>query len=114
MTTTVLTRLTEMSPNIPSNPTEIKDSLVRLLKSEVEETFGRRIISSRDCIHLSEEVYFKSGYRINHNTLRRFYGLVKADYPPSTSTLTIISKYCGFNSLEEVINNYLLIINNKI
>ena len=28
--------------------------------------------------------------------------LVKADYPASSSTLTILSKYCGFNSIDEI------------
>lgn len=49
-----------------------------------------------------EDIYKKTGETINANTLRRFFGLVKADYPPSHSTLTILSKYCGFNSTEEI------------
>lgn len=49
-----------------------------------------------------EDIYQKTGETVNANTLRRFFGLVKADYPPSSSTLTILSRYCGFNSLEEI------------
>jgi hypothetical protein len=49
-----------------------------------------------------EDIYRKTGETVNANTLRRFFGLVKADYPASTSTLTILSKYCGFNSLDEI------------
>lgn len=39
---------------------------------------------------------------MNANTLRRFFGLVKSQYNPSPSTLTILLKYCGYNSLEEL------------
>ena len=49
-----------------------------------------------------EDIYHKTGETVNANTLRRFFGLVKADYPPSSSTLTILSKYCGFNSIDEI------------
>lgn len=72
------------------------------LKKELESSFGRRIKSSRDCIQLVEDIYHKTGETINSNTLRRFFGLVKADYPASHSTLNILSKYCGFNSIDEI------------
>ncbi len=72
------------------------------LKKELENSFGRRIKSSRDCIQMVEDIYHKTGETVNSNTLRRFFGLVKADYPASTSTLTILSKYCGFNSIDEI------------
>jgi hypothetical protein len=49
-----------------------------------------------------EDIYNKTGETVNPNTLRRSSGLVKADYPASTSTLTILSKYCGFNSIDEL------------
>jgi hypothetical protein len=80
----------------------MKQSLLSSLKKELEHSFGRRIVSSRDCIQMVEDIYRKTGETVNANTLRRFFGLVKADYPASSSTLTILSKYCGFNSLDEI------------
>ncbi|MFI5130355.1 MAG: hypothetical protein ACHQFX_10205 [Chitinophagales bacterium] len=80
----------------------MKQSLLSSLKKELEESFGRRIVSSRDCIQMVEDIYRKTGETVNANTLRRFFGLVKADYPASSSTLTILSKYCGFNSIDEI------------
>jgi hypothetical protein len=68
----------------------------------VEENFGRPITTSRDCILLSEEIFGKTSFKINHNTLRRSFGLVKATYPPSSGTQMILLKYCGFDSLEEL------------
>jgi hypothetical protein len=82
----------------------MKQSLLSSLKKELENSFGRKIVSSRDCIQMVEDIYRKTGETVNANTLRRFFGLVKADYPASSSTLTILSKYCGFNSLDEIEN----------
>ena len=80
----------------------MKQSLLSSLKKELEHSFGRKIVSSRDCIQMVEDIYRKTGETVNANTLRRFFGLVKADYPASSSTLTILSRYCGFNSLDEI------------
>ncbi|MBL7742115.1 MAG: hypothetical protein JNN00_01450 [Chitinophagaceae bacterium] len=80
----------------------MRQNLLSSLKKELENSFGRKVISSRDCNQMVEDIYKKTGETVNANTLRRFFGLVKADYPPSSSTLTILSKYCGFNSIEEV------------
>lgn len=75
---------------------------LNLLRKEVEETFGKRIGSSRDCNLLSEEIYSRTSFTINPNTLRRLFGLVKADHPPSSGTVTILANYCGFKSLDEL------------
>jgi hypothetical protein len=80
-----------------------KTELSSVVMQEVEEVFGRRVSSSRDCIQLSEEIYFRTSFRINPNTLRRFFGLVKADYPPSASTLNILAKYCDFESFDDLL-----------
>jgi hypothetical protein len=72
------------------------------IKQEIEYVFSKSIKSSRDCIDLCNEIYLRTQNKINVNTLRRFFGLVKADYPPSHSTLKILSKYCGFNSIDEL------------
>jgi hypothetical protein len=76
--------------------------LLLTLRKELENSFGRKILSSRDCLQLVDDIYQKTGYTINANTLRRFFGLVKTAYSASPSTLTILSKYCGFNSIDEI------------
>ena len=82
----------------------MKNDLIPALKKELENSFGRKILSSRDCLQMVEDIYQKTGYTINANTLRRFFGLVKSAYNPSPSTLAIFSKYCGFNSIDELEN----------
>jgi hypothetical protein len=72
-----------------------------VIKYEIEIIFGRSIVSQRDCLDLSTEIFQKTNKQINVNTLRRFFGLIKSDYAPSHMTLNILSEYCGFQSAEE-------------
>lgn len=72
------------------------------LKQEIEYVFGRQVLTARDCIDLCEEIFNKTEKQLNANTLRRFFGLVKAEHPPSKSTLAILSRYCGFHSTQEL------------
>lgn|GEM_PF-758155 len=81
------------------NPTS---ELISLMIYEIEHVFGRKVASSRDCIELSTEIYNKTEHQLNSNTLRRFFGLVKAEYLPSQSTLTILCQYCGYSSTEDL------------
>lgn len=80
----------------------MKKDQIPALRKELENSFGRKILSSRDCLQMVEDIYQKTGFSINANTLRRFFGLVKTDYSASPSTLAILSKYCGFNSIDEI------------
>jgi hypothetical protein len=80
----------------------MNQQLLTALRKELENSFGRKILSSRDCLQLVDDIYQKTGYTINSNTLRRFFGLVKTDYSASPSTVTILSKYCGFGSIDEI------------
>jgi len=74
-----------------------------ILKEEVYETYGRRITSYRDCVQLVDEIYNKTSFRIHQNTLRRYFGLVRTGHAPSLGTIDILSKYCGFDSLNELL-----------
>lgn len=76
--------------------------LLSALRKELENSFGRKIVSSRDCLQLVDDIYRKTGDSINSNTLRRFFGLVRTDYSASPSTVTILSRYCGFGSIDEI------------
>ncbi|WP_276502632.1 hypothetical protein [Terrimonas pollutisoli] len=82
----------------------MKPEALSALKKEIEQNFGRKISSYRDCIQLVEDIYQKTDLNVNVNTIRRFFGLVKTNYAPSHSTLAIFSKYCGFSSIDELEN----------
>ena len=70
------------------------------LKAEVERVFRKKILSYSDCLQLSDEIYLKTGQRLNVNTLRRCYHLVASKFNPSTSTLNVLSTYCGFTCFQ--------------
>ena len=91
----------------------MKPEALSALKKEIEQNFGRKISSYRDCIQLVEDIYQKTELNINVNTIRRFFGLVKTNYAPSHSTLAIFSKYCGFSSADELENISLAPISEK-
>lgn len=74
------------------------------VKKEIENVFGRRILSNRDCIQLSDAIFERTHFKVNPNTLRRFFGLVKSKYSPSVSTLSILSKFCGFQSFDDIVS----------
>ena len=76
--------------------------IITTVKYEIERIFGRKIITSRDCIELNDDIFMTTKEQLNVNTLRRFFGLIKAPYPPCQSTLTILSKYCGFKSTDDI------------
>lgn len=82
----------------------MKSELFPSLRKELENSFGRKVLSSRDCLQMVDDIYQKTGYTINVNTLRRFFGLVRSNYNASPSTLSILLKYCGFNSPDEFEN----------
>jgi hypothetical protein len=82
----------------------MKPEAITALKKELEKNFGRKITSYRDCLQLVDDIYNKTESTVNVNTLRRFFGLVRTAYNPSPATLSIFSKYCGFNSIDDLEN----------
>jgi hypothetical protein len=80
----------------------MNSTVLAALRKELENSFGRKITSSRDCLQLVDDIYQKTGFTINSNTLRRFFGLVRSDYTASPATITILSRYCGFGSIDEI------------
>lgn len=73
-----------------------------LLKEKIQEAFGKHILSHKECLELSQDVYNKTGTLISVNTLRRLFGLIKGNHLPSFSTQTTLAEYCGYNSLKDL------------
>lgn len=74
------------------------------LLREVEKKYGKKVLSYADCLHLSKAVTQQTGFRINVSTLRRFFGLVKASYPPSPTTKDILARFIGYNTFEHFLS----------
>ena len=76
---------------------------LELLKSTVEQSFGRKIVSSSDCHLLCADIYKVCQVKISFNTVRRLFNLMKASRHPSSFTLDTLSIYCNFASFENFI-----------
>lgn len=75
-----------------------------ILRQEVEKVFGQKVITSSDCYLLADDIFQKTKIKLSFNTLRRFFQLMDAVYPPSANTIHVFVKYCGFSSEEEFYN----------
>lgn len=67
------------------------------LKRKLEEKIGFQILQFHDCRVLSESLT-KEKITVSAHTLARFFGLMKANHRPYTSTLNILADYLGFGS----------------
>ncbi|HTE28583.1 hypothetical protein [Flavitalea sp.] len=83
----------------------MSEQSLRLIKEEVERIFGRKILTASDCQYLSNDIYKQTKQKLSLNTLRRFFHLMKSKYQPSSFTLNLLSKYCGFSSLDDLVNH---------
>ena len=71
---------------------------------DVQKKSGITIEKVRDIKNLKEEIEASISVPISYNTLRRLFGFLPKTIP-SKATLTILSKYLGFASYSNYINN---------
>lgn len=75
------------------------------LKKCIVNTFGHEVSYSKDCIHLSEDIYYKIQIKISPQTLRRLFSFISDNVQISNSSLKHLSTYCGYNSYNELLND---------
>lgn len=73
----------------------------KLLCKKVEHVFGRSIVGYADCVDLSEAIKKETGKHISHQTLRRFFGIIKSNSTASTNTTNTLCQYIGFRDMQE-------------
>jgi len=71
------------------------DALLQLRLNVIDQ-FGKQIVTATDCENLAAILAEKLKANISAQTLRRFFGLIKASSQPSLYTLGILAKFCGF------------------
>jgi hypothetical protein len=67
------------------------------LKRKLEEKIGFQILQFHDC-RIFSELLSNVKITISAHTLARFFGLMKANHRPYTSTLNLLADYLGFGS----------------
>lgn len=69
------------------------------LKREVEFLFGRKIISTKDCEQLQQEIKnFSLNASLGLNTIRRCFNVIKTKTALSQYSLDVFSHYCGYEN----------------
>lgn len=71
---------------------------------DIQKKSGITVENVRDIKNLKEEIEASGSVQIGYNTLRRLFGFLPKT-TPSNTTLTILSKYLGFTSYSNYINN---------
>jgi hypothetical protein len=70
---------------------------IEQLKRKLEKMIGFQILQFHDCRVLSESLA-KEKITVSAHTLARFFGLMKENHRPYTSTLNLLSDFLGFES----------------
>jgi len=73
------------------------------LKLKVEETFGKKVSTQKDCTSLSFKIMEETGEIVSQSTIRRFWGLLKSNSQTSTKTIKSLCNYCGYQNWDEFI-----------
>lgn len=82
---------------LKGDPSIIDAFYLRELKKQLEKKSGISIQEFNDCKTLSD-FFIQQGLAISAHTFARFYGLLKENHRPYTSTLNLICLYLGFES----------------
>lgn len=72
----------------------------------IEKTWCRKVVYSKDCNALSDDIYQKISIKISSQTLRRVFGFIKDGVQTSKTTLNLLANYVGYERLEDLIEQY--------
>lgn len=80
--------------------------MIQLLKDEIQNKFGKRIICAAECQILSGQIQISTNRQLSVSTLKRFFGIIHSTFAPSKYTLDTLSIYLHFDNWQEFINNF--------
>jgi hypothetical protein len=75
----------------------------QILKNTLENTWGQKIVYSKDCNDLADDIYQKIRVKISSQTLRRAFEFIKDGVTISKTTLHYLANYCGYNNFDELL-----------
>jgi len=78
--------------------------MINKLKARVEQEFGGKVVTVKNCQRLSESIKERCKIGISDSTLRRVWGLLSGPRKPSINTLDLLSQYIGLNSWDEFLS----------
>ncbi len=75
------------------------------LRKEIERALHRTLRTPKDFEYLKECIFARLHIMVSNTTLMRIWGYVDEPVTPRRSTLDILARYLGYNSLEEYEKN---------
>ncbi len=84
----------------------MNDECIEILKRKVEEKLGRQVLAPTDFSFLSSKLSETVKENLSVSTLKRLWGYVVCDSVPSSGTLSILSRYIGYNGWDDFCSNY--------
>lgn len=80
--------------------------LFQLLKEEIQNKFGKKIMYDSDCRALLKQMYTTTHCSLSVSTLKRFFGIVKSLSSPSKYTLDTLAQFLQFTDWHDFINRF--------
>lgn len=84
----------------------MKEDIHNLLKKDIENKIGKRVLYSKDCARLSAQIYKTTRRQISSSTIKRFFGIIKSRFNPSKYTLDTLVVFLGFKDWNDYLNCY--------
>ena len=79
---------------------EISKEQIRLICRSVELAIGQSVQTPKDFENLSQQIFIRTGHMLSRNTLRRIWGNMNDGTNPRSTTLLILVRFLGYNSIE--------------
>lgn len=84
----------------------MNEDIYNLLKKDVQNKIGKKILYGKDCVYLSNQIYNDTRRQISSSTLKRFFGILKTRFKPSKYTLETLVVFLGFKDWNDYLNCY--------
>lgn len=86
----------------------MKNDLHNLLKKDIRNKIGKKILYAKDCDLLSNEINKNIHRQISGSTIKRFFGIVASNFKPSKYTLDTFCQFLGFKDWQSYVDNYMV------
>jgi len=84
----------------------MKEDIYNLLRRDIENKIGKKILYGKDCVRLSVEIYKTTRRQISSSTLKRFFGIINSRFNPSKYTLETLIVFLGYKDWNDYLNCY--------
>lgn len=91
---------------MPKQKNSYTEKQLKQLQREVERVFGRKILTTKDCQQLQQDIndFPMANTSLGLNTVRRFFNIIQSETSISNHTMNVFSYYCGYESFNDFIS----------